>query len=97
MHHSIDVKIVELYYLNNKNVLDLFKAVKHLMLNTKESPCEKSPDYNFAHCVENKLAAEVGCKPYWIDIISLNLPVCANGSQYAREAFTKCPTFWLRE
>ena len=62
------------------------------MLNTKESPCEKSPDYNFAHCVENKLAAAVGCKPYWIDIISLNLPVCANGSQYAREAFKKCST-----
>ena len=39
------------------------------MLDSKESPCEKSPDYNFAHCVENKLAAEVGCKPYWIDII----------------------------
>ena len=57
------------------------------MLDTKESPCEKSPDYNFAHCVENKLAAAVGCKPYWIDNISLNLPVCVNGSQYAREAF----------
>ena len=53
-----------------------FQAIRHEKLNRPEKPCEPSPDYSFANCVEKSLATEVGCQPYWRRFEIEGLPVC---------------------
>ena len=41
------------------------QAIRHLKLNMKESPCESSPDYHFASCIEKRIYSQFGCQPFW--------------------------------
>ena len=58
------------------------QPVKKSNLNRETSPCDSSPNYNFADCIEDKSLEGVGCRPFWIDNTRSNLPLCELPSQY---------------
>ena len=61
----------------------VFQAIRHLKLNTKESPCEASDDYRFAMCLENRILSQVGCQPFWIERkLEPALPPCQNSTKF---------------
>ena len=44
-------------------------------MNTVKSPCETSPDYVYQHCLEDRIAQKMGCKPFWLKQ-DMNLDTC---------------------
>ena len=44
-------------------------------MNTRKSPCEPSPDYVYQHCVLERIAQKIGCKPFWLKL-DINLETC---------------------
>ena len=44
-------------------------------MNTVKNPCETSPDYVYQHCVEERMAQKIGCKPFWLKQ-DMNLETC---------------------
>ena len=59
-----------------------FQPVKKSNLNRGTSPCDSSPNYNFADCIEDKSLERVGCRPFWINNTRSQLPLCQQPSQY---------------
>ena len=56
-------------------------------MNRPQSPCVKTPEYNFALCVERSIATKTGCKPYWNQFNvngEVELPICENTSMLNR-------------
>ena len=78
---------VSTYIKEGKNsqdykLLNFFQsqAVRHEKLNRPHNPCQPSPDYNFADCVERSIIARVGCQPPWRRITVDEIPLCLNYS-----------------
>ena len=44
-------------------------------MNTMKSPCEPCPDYVYQHCVLERIAQKIGCKPFWLKQ-DINLDTC---------------------
>ena len=42
------------------------QASRKIKLSRQSSPCEPSEDYDFNSCVNNGIAKNLGCKPFWI-------------------------------
>ena len=59
----------------------MLKVIRHEKLNTVDNPCNPSPDYNFANCVERSVVAKVGCQPPWRRFTMQGVPQCDNWSQ----------------
>ena len=59
--------------------------------NHPRKPCEKSPDYSFAKCVEKYIMNSAGCQPPWRRFTIEQLPLCDNGTMLNRfrEAYEK--------
>ena len=63
----------------NSGLTNLYvKAIRHEKLNFPDKPCEPSPEYNFAHCIEESVVDTVGCQPPWTRFSSLGQPQCDN-------------------
>ena len=58
----------------------LFQAIKHHKLNTEKNPCQPAQDYKYFDCIMQKTLQSLGCKPFWIDMIESDLPLCSNFS-----------------
>ena len=58
----------------------LIQAIRNEKLNRPHNPCQPSPDYNFADCVERSIIARVGCQPPWRRITVDDIPLCLNYS-----------------
>ena len=41
------------------------KAIRHEKLNRPDKPCEPSPEYKLASCLEKSVVARAGCQPIW--------------------------------
>ena len=60
------------------------QAIRHEKLNQPHNPCESSPEYNFAECVEKAIMAMAGCQPHWRRFSAEDLPECDNSSMLTR-------------
>ena len=56
------------------------KAIRHEKLNRPDKPCESSPEYNFASCLEKSVIARAGCQPPWKRFTVDGQPTCDNMS-----------------
>ena len=54
--------------------------VLHNNLNTKQNPCTSTPGYNYARCINKKIASTVGCQTFWTDLPGI--PFCSSIEQY---------------
>ena len=53
-------------------------------LNTERSPCRDSTNYNYASCINSRVAESVGCQSFWSNLTGF--PVCSDYTQYHRYA-----------
>ena len=53
-------------------------------LNTERSPCLESTNYNYANCINSRVAQSVGCQSFWSNLTGF--PVCSDFTQYSRYA-----------
>ena len=56
----------------------MFQPVRHEKMNMPNSPCEKSINYNFGHCVERFMIKMAGCQPLWRRVTVEDQPLCDN-------------------
>ena len=56
------------------------QAVRHEKLNRPHKPCQTSPDYSFAECVERSIVARAGCQPPWRRFNVEGVSQCDNSS-----------------
>ena len=52
------------------------------------SPCDPSPDYILAQCVEEYIVGQAGCQPPWRRFTFVEIPLCDNWTlltQYSHE------------
>ena len=56
------------------------KAIRHEKLNRPDKPCEPSPEYNLASCLEKSVISRAGCQPPWRRFIVEGLSPCDNMS-----------------
>ena len=56
------------------------KAIRHEKLNRPDKPCEPSPEYNLASCLERSVIARAGCQPPWQRFTVEGQPTCDNMS-----------------
>ena len=56
----------------------------HQNLNTERVPCWDSINYNYARCINSRVAKSVGCQSFWSDLTGF--PVCSDFPQYSRYA-----------
>ena len=61
-----------------------FQAIKHNKLNTEKSPCQSAQDYKYFDCIMLKTLQRLGCKPFWMDMIESDLPLCSNYSSLSK-------------
>ena len=61
-----------------------FQAIKHHKLNTKRNPCEPAKEYKYFDCIIQKTLQSLGCKPFWLDMIESELPLCSNYSSLSK-------------
>ena len=54
------------------------KAIRHEKLNRPGKPCEPSPEYSFATCLEESAVDTVGCQPPWSRFFTLGQSLCDN-------------------
>ena len=66
---------------------DSFEAIKHERINQPDNPCNPSPDYNFANCVEESIVKKVGCQPPWRRFTLEGIPECHNWTQFIKYAY----------
>ena len=62
---------------NGNNILYL-KVIRHEKLNRPDRPCDPSPDYSWAKCLDRSLMTRAGCQPPWRRVSVENVPVCDN-------------------
>ena len=62
----------------------MFQPVRHEKMNMPNSPCEKSINYNFGHCVERFMIKMAGCQPLWRRVTVEDLPLCNNKTMLAK-------------
>ena len=62
-----------------ENLLYL-KAIRHEKLNRPDKPCEPSPEYKLASCLEKSVVARAGCQPPWKRFTVDGQPTCDNVS-----------------
>ena len=62
----------------------LFQAIKHHKLNTEKNPCQPAQDYKYFDCIMLKTLQRLGCKPFWMDMIESDLPLCSNYSSLSK-------------
>ena len=60
-----------------ENLLYL-KAIRHEKLNRPDKPCEPSPEYKLASCLEKSVVARAGCQPPWKRFTVDGQPTCDN-------------------
>ena len=53
-------------------------------LNTERSPCRDSTNYNYAACLNSRVAQSVGCQSFWSNLTGFS--VCSDYTQYHRYA-----------
>ena len=56
------------------------KAIRHEKLNRPDKPCEPSPEYKLASCLEKSVVARAGCQPPWKRFTVDGQPTCDNVS-----------------
>ena len=62
-------------------MISLSQLVYHMNLDTERSPCtEEPPDYNYATCINTRVAKSVGCQSFWSNLTGY--PVCSDYAQY---------------
>ena len=49
-------------------------------LNTEKSPCRDPTNYNYAACINSRVAKSVGCQSFWSNLTGF--PVCSDYAQY---------------
>ena len=49
-------------------------------LNTERSPCRDPTNYNYARCINSRVAKSVGCQSFWSNLTGF--PVCSDYAQY---------------
>ena len=62
----------------------LSKPIRHEKLNHQDNPCDPSPDYNFARCVDEYIVKKVGCQPPWRRFTFDDVPSCDNWTMLNR-------------
>ena len=67
-----------IYILYHHAIKLLHQAIRHEKLNQPRRPCEPSPDYNLARCVEEYIVGQAGCQPPWRRFTFDGIPVCDN-------------------
>ena len=60
------------------------KVLRHEKLNQPSAPCEQSPDYDFADCIEKHVVHEVGCQIPWSRGTVEGIPMCDNSAEFIR-------------
>ena len=58
------------------------QVFKHEKLNQPSNPCDPSPDYDFAECVERHVVKEVGCQLPWNRETVEDMPLCDNSTAF---------------
>ena len=58
--------------------------MRHEKLNLPSKPCDPSPDYDFAVCIERHVASEVGCQIPWNMRTVEGMPECDNSAEFIR-------------
>ena len=61
-----------------------FQAIKHIKLNTERNPCQPAEDYKYFDCIMLKTLHSLGCKPFWMNMIKSDLPLCSNYSSLSK-------------
>ena len=56
------------------------KVLRHEKLNQPSAPCEQSPDYDFADCIEKHVVDKVGCQIPWTRKTVEGMPMCDNST-----------------
>ena len=49
-------------------------------LNQAHRPCNPTPEYNFAECLQKSIIMKAGCQPNWRLFSIEGLPVCDNAT-----------------
>ena len=49
-------------------------------LDTERNPCRETTDYNYATCINTRVAKSVGCQSFWSNLTGF--PVCSDYAQY---------------
>ena len=62
----------------------MFQPIRHEKMDMPNSPCEKSINYNFGHCVEKFMIRMAGCQPPWRRVTVEDQPLCDNKALLAR-------------
>ena len=61
---SPDVVARSLFTIDESTRINFYlQTIKHEKLNQAHNPCEPSPEYNFAECVEKAIMVRSGCQP----------------------------------
>ena len=54
------------------------KVIRHEKLNSSDKPCDPSPEYSLAECLDRSLIIKAGCQPPWRRVSVDDFPVCHN-------------------
>ena len=82
---SPDVVARSLFTISENTRMEIYlQAVRHEKLNQPHKPCEPSPVYDFAQCVEKAIMSRAGCQPHWRRFSVEDLPECDNSSMLTR-------------
>ena len=82
---SPDVVARSLLTIDENTKINFYlRVTRHEKLNQPHNPCEPSPEYNFAQCVEKAIMSRAGCQPHWRRFTIEGLPDCDNSSMLTR-------------
>ena len=59
-------------------VILYLKVIRHEKLHRSSRPCNPSPEYNLASCIEKHIMDRIGCQPPWRRFSFDGLPLCDN-------------------
>ena len=59
-------------------VILYLKVIRHEKLHRTKRPCDPSPEYNLASCIEKRIMNRIGCQPPWRRFSVDVLPLCDN-------------------
>ena len=57
-----------------------FQAIRYENLNQPHNPCEPSPVYTLAYCIEEYIVRQANCQPHWRTFDFEGVPTCDNWS-----------------